>query len=63
VIGAEGSFKTAAGWELQVRGAGLSYSDETARAPWSAGGSAARGAWSLDYAYQGYGAFGAVHLM
>lgn len=63
VIGAEGSLKTAAGWELQVRGAGLSYSDETARAPWSMGGSAARGAWSLDYAYQGFGAFGAVHRM
>jgi hypothetical protein len=63
VIGAEGAFRTAAGWELQVRGAGLSYSDETARAPWSAGGSAALGAWSLDYAYQGFGAFGAVHRM
>ncbi|MDP1890260.1 MAG: hypothetical protein Q8K55_05160 [Gemmatimonadaceae bacterium] len=63
VVGAEGAYRTAAGWELQVRGAGLSYSDETARAPWSAGGSAARGAWSLDYAYQGFGAFGAVHRM
>lgn len=63
VIGAEGSYKTATGWALQVRGAGLSYSDETARAPWSAGGSAARGNWSLDYAYQGFGAFGAVHRM
>lgn len=63
VVGAEGSYSTSAGWELRVRGAGLSYSDETARAPWSAGGSAARGAWSLDYAYQGFGAFGAVHRM
>ncbi len=63
VIGAEGTFKTATGWELQVRGAGLAYSDATARAPWSAGGSAARGAWSLDYAFQGFGALGAVHRM
>ncbi len=63
VIGAEGSFTTSAGWALQVRGAGLSYSEETARAPWAAGGSAARGAWSLDYAYQGFGAFAAVHRM
>lgn len=63
VIGAEGSLTTSAGWALQVRGAGLSYSDETARAPWTAGGSAARGHWSLDYAYQGFGAFGAVHRM
>lgn len=63
VVGAEGSFTTSAGWTLQVRGAGLSYSDESARAPWSAGGSAARGKWSLDYAYQGFGAFGAVHRM
>lgn len=63
VIGAEGSLTTSAGWALHVRGAGLSYSDETARAPWTAGGSAARGRWSLDYAYQGFGAFGAVHRM
>lgn len=63
VIGAEFSYTTSTGWALQVRGAGLSYSDETARAPWSVGGSAARGAWSLDYAYQGFGAFGAVHRM
>lgn len=63
VVGAEGAYTTSAGWGLQVRGAGLSYSDGTARAPWSAGGSAARGAWSLDYAYQGFGAFGAVHRM
>lgn len=63
VIGAEGTITTARGWKLQVRGAGLTYSDEMARAPWSAGGSAARRAWSLDYAYQGFGAFGAVHRM
>ena len=63
LIGAEGTFKTRAGWELMVRGAGLAYSETTARAPWSAGGSAARGAWSLDYAYQGYGALGAAHRM
>ncbi|MFA6166696.1 MAG: hypothetical protein WC700_08775 [Gemmatimonadaceae bacterium] len=63
VIGVEGAYSTPAGWALQVRGAGLSYSDETARAPWSAGGSLSRGAWSLDYAYQGFGAFGAVHRM
>lgn len=63
VVGVEGAFRSTAGWQLQVRGAGLSYSDETARAPWSAGGSAARGAWSLDYAYQGFGALGAVHRM
>ena len=63
VMGVEGAFKTGAGWELQVRGAGLAYSDEMARAPWSAGGSAVRGEWSLDYAYQGYGALGAVHRM
>ncbi|MHB8838197.1 MAG: hypothetical protein ACYC7F_04520 [Gemmatimonadaceae bacterium] len=63
VLGAEGVFTTATGWELQLRGAGLAYSDETARAPWSAGGSAARGRWSLDYAYQGFGALGAVHRM
>lgn len=63
IIGAEGSLTTSAGWALQVRGAGLSFSEETARAPWSAGGSAARGNWSLDYAYQGFGAFGAVHRM
>jgi len=63
VVGAEGSFTSGAGWELQVRGAGLAYTDETVRAPWSVGGSARRGAWSLDYAYQGYGALGAVHRM
>jgi hypothetical protein len=63
VIGAEGTITTAPGWKLQVRGAGLTYSDETTRAPWAAGGSAAHGAWSLDYAYQGFGAFGAVHRM
>jgi len=63
VLGAEGTIATGAGWTLEVRGAALAYSEETARAPWSAGGSAARGAWSLDYAYQGYGALGAVHRM
>jgi hypothetical protein len=63
VFGAEAAFKTAAGWDLRVRGAGLAYSEETVRAPWSAGGSAARGHWSLDYAYQGFGALGAVHRM
>jgi len=63
VLGAEGSFATGAGWTLEVRGAALAYSAETVRAPWSLGGSAARGAWSLDYAYQGYGALGAVHRM
>jgi hypothetical protein len=63
VIGAEGMFSTGAGWTLEARGAALAYSEETARAPWSAGGSAGRGAWSLDYAYQGYGALGAVHRM
>jgi hypothetical protein len=63
VLGADGVFSTAAGWTLHVRGAGLSYSSETVRAPWSAGGSAARGAWSLDYAFQGYGALGTVHRM
>ena len=62
-LGAEGSFATGVGWTLEVRGAALAYSDETARAPWSAGGSATRGAWSLDYAYLGYGALGAVHRM
>lgn len=61
VFGVEGSFHTSAGWQLQARGAALAYSDETVRAPWTAGGSAAKGNWSLDYAYQGFGAFGAVH--
>ncbi|MBI2407640.1 MAG: hypothetical protein HYV19_05015 [Gemmatimonadetes bacterium] len=61
--GVEGAMTSAAGWALHVRGAVLTYSEETARAPWSAGGSAARGAWSLDYAYQGFGALGAVHRM
>jgi hypothetical protein len=41
----------------------LTYSEETARAPWTVGGSAARGAWAVDYAYQGFGALGAVHRM
>jgi hypothetical protein len=63
VIGVEGALRTAAGWELRGRGAGLAYSEETVRAPWAVGGSAARGAWALDYAYQGFGALGAVHRM
>ncbi len=63
LVGAEGTFVTAAGWQLAVRGAAASHSVETARDPWSVGGSAQRGAWSLDYAYQGFGALGAVHRM
>lgn len=63
LAGVEGAWRTSHGWGLVLRGAALSYSDETARAKWSAGGSAERGAWSLDYAYQGYGALGAVHRM
>ncbi len=63
LAGIEGTYETDAGWTLNVRVAGLTYSDETARAPGSGGGSAARGAWSLDYAYQGFGALGAVHRM
>ena len=63
LVGAEGDFVTAAGWRLAARGAVASYSVETARAPWSAGASAGRGGWSLDYAYQGFGPLGAVHRM
>jgi len=63
LAGIEGAYETDAGWSLTLRVAGLSYSDETVRAPWSAGGSVARGAWSMDYAYQGFGALGAVHRM
>jgi len=63
LVGIEGAYETDAGWVLNLRAAGLTYSDETARAPWSVGGSATRGAWSLDYAYQGFGALGAVHRM
>ncbi len=63
LLGGEGTWEGLAGWELALRGAAASYSAETARAPWSAGGSAARGGWSLDYAYQGFGALGAVHRM
>lgn len=59
----EGEFHPVSGWTLSVRSAVLSYSEETVRAPWSVGGSAARGAWRLDYAYQGYGVLGAVHRM
>jgi len=63
LVGLEGEYETDAGWVLDLRAAGLTYSDETTRAPWSVGGSAARGAWSFDYAYQGFGALGAVHRM
>jgi hypothetical protein len=63
LVGAEGTVGTAVGWQLTVRGAGSASSAATAREPWSVGGSAARGAWSLDYAYQGFGALGAVHRM
>jgi hypothetical protein len=54
---------SATGWQLSFRGAAASQTVETARSAWSAGGSAERGGWSLDYAYQGYGALGAVHRM
>jgi hypothetical protein len=63
LLGAEGEWTAGSGWQLALRGAGAAQSSETARAPWSAGGSAGRGGWSLDYAYQGYGALGAVHRM
>ena len=63
LLGAEGSWAGAAGWQLSLRGAAASQSVETQRAPWSAGGSAERGGWSLDYAYQGFGSLGAVHRM
>lgn len=63
LLAVEAAFATAAGWNLATRVAGLAYSEESARAPWSAGGSAARGRWSLDYAYQGFGALGAVHRL
>jgi hypothetical protein len=63
VVGAEGEWDARSGWQLSLRAAGARQSAETARAPWSAGGSAARGGWSLDYAYQGYGPLGAVHRM
>lgn len=63
LLGAEGSVTTNAGWRLAVRGAAASLSAETIRDPWSVGGSAARGGWSLDYAYQGFGPLGVVHRM
>jgi hypothetical protein len=63
LIGVEGTYEAASGWRLSVRGAAASLSVETARDGWSAGGSAQRGAWSLDYAFQGFGALGAVHRM
>jgi hypothetical protein len=63
LLGGEGSWESAAGWQLSLRGAAVSQSAASARAPWSTGGSAARAGWSLDYAYQGFGALGAVHRM
>ncbi|MDQ8153724.1 MAG: hypothetical protein P3B98_03590 [Gemmatimonadota bacterium] len=63
LVGAEGSFTTSAGWRLSTRAAAVTQYVASAREGWSAGGSAARGAWSLDYAYQGFGALGAVHRM
>jgi len=63
LAGVEGTVATHAGWQLTVRGAAVSQPAETAREPWTAGGSAARGAWSLDYGYQGFGALGVVHRM
>lgn len=63
LAGAEGTWTTREGWMLQARAAGAASSVSTARAPWSAGGSAGRGAWALDYAYQGFGALGAAHRM
>lgn len=63
LVGGEGAWEGAAGWRLSARAAAAAQSAETVRAPWSAGGSASRGGWSLDYAYQGFGALGAVHRM
>lgn len=63
LLGGEAMWGGAAGWQLSLRGAAASQSVQTAREAWSAGGSAERGAWSLDYAYQGFGALGAVHRM
>jgi hypothetical protein len=63
LLGAEGSVETRAGWRLFARAAAAQQDAASARDGWSAGGSAARGAWSLDYAYQGFGALGAVHRM
>lgn len=63
LLGGEGTWDGAAGWQLSLRGAAAAQSVTSARAPWSTGGSAARGGWSLDYAYQGFGALGAVHRM
>lgn len=63
LLGGEAKWESSAGWQLSLRGAAVSQSAVSARAPWSTGGSAARGGWSLDYAYQGFGALGAVHRM
>jgi len=63
LAGGEAEFRSASKWIVQARAAALTYSEETARAPWTVGGSAARGAWTLDYGYQGFGALGAVHRM
>lgn len=60
-IGGEANIAPKTGWTLSARSAYLAYADETVRAPWTAGGSAGRGTWMLDYAYQGFGALGAVH--
>ncbi len=63
LLAGEASWGSAVGWQLSLRGAAASHSVPSARAAWSAGGSAERGGWALDYAYQGYGALGAVHRM
>lgn len=63
LLGSEGTWGSAAGWQLSLRGAAASQSARTARDAWSVGGSAGRAGWSLDYAYQGFGALGAVHRM
>lgn len=63
LLGVEGTATARSGWRLLARGAVAAMSTDTARDPWSVGGSAARGSWSLDYAYQGFGALGAVHRM
>ena len=63
LLAGEANWGTVAGWQLSLRGGAASHSAPTARDAWSAGGSAERGGWALDYAYQGYGALGAVHRM
>ena len=63
LAGVEATFHSTSKWTVQARGAALAYTKETARAPWTVGGSAARGAWAVDYGYQGFGALGAVHRM